>query len=469
MEITLPSSGWRPRDYQLNSWAAWERGATRNLLVWHRRAGKDEVGLHKAAVAAHTRIGNFWHLLPEYSQARKAVWTAINPHTGRRRIDEAFPHELRASTNDHEMFIRFRNGSTWQLMGSDRYDSLVGTPPIGVVMSEFALANPSAWGYLAPILLENGGWADFITTPRGKNHVWSMLRMARAKMAAGDKTWFAEVLPYTATGSVTDAQVEGQRSEYHALYGEEAGDALIEQEYMCSFETAILGAYWGKELSRSERAGRMRAIGYDDALPVHTAWDLGVGDSTAIWFFQVAGREIRVLDFYEANGVGIEDHYAEVMKSRPHLWLKGKRHGDDWVPHDARVKELGSGRTRVETMVRCGLNPRVVPMHKIMDGINAVRQTIPRIWWNVPACEAGIERLRQYRTDWDDEKKCFRDTPRHDWTSHAADAARYLAMAWKEIAPQQRHKPGRVLTVGARNEVSLEDMYSVRPEGDTRI
>ena len=207
---------WLPRIYQRPAWAAWQRrGIKRSLLIWHRRAGKDELALHKAAAAAHLRTATYWHALPEYAQARKAIWNAINPHTGRRRIDEAFPHELRASVNDQEMFIRFNSGSTWQVVGCDRYDSLVGTPPAGGVFSEWALANPAAWGYLAPILAENGGWADFITTPRGRNHVKSMLDMAR-----GDPGWFTQVLTVDDTGAISRHAVEQQRKEYHSLFGE---------------------------------------------------------------------------------------------------------------------------------------------------------------------------------------------------------------------------------------------------------
>lgn len=472
--ITLPHD-WRPRAYQLPSWRAWERGARRSLLVWHRRAGKDDVALHKTAVAAHLRVGNYWHMLPEYAQARKAVWSAVNPHTGRRRIDEAFPAALRASTNEQEMFIRFRNGSTWQLMGSDRYDSLVGTPPVGVVMSEFALANPSAWGYLAPILLENGGWADFITTPRGKNHVHGMLKMARAQMEAGNPEWYAEVLPYTATGAISGVAVEAQRLEYRALYGEEAGDALIDQEYLCSFDAAVLGAYWGRALAEAERKGRIRHLEYEPTLPVHTAWDLGIGDATAIWFFQVLGGEVRVLDFFESHGVGIAPggqgtSYSEVLRARRELWgADGARNGNDYVPHDARVRELGTGRTRVETMLQCGLNPRVVPAHKVMDGINAVRRMIERVWWCAGTCEAGLERLRQYRAAWDDKRKVFLDAPLHDWTSHAADAARYMAMAWEELAPTSTPKRRKRLSVGAGNEVTLPDAWAASSTAGGRI
>jgi hypothetical protein len=182
--------------------------------VWHRRAGKDEIALHEAAVAAHHRPATYWHMLPEYAQARKAIWNAVNPHTGKRRIDEAFPMELRANTNDHEMFIRFKSGATWQVVGSDRYNAAVGTPPAGIVFSEWALSNPAAWGYLAPILLENRGWARFITTPRGRNHVKKLLDMAR-----GNPAWFAQVLTITDTGAVSLEAGQFHRSRRHHASG----------------------------------------------------------------------------------------------------------------------------------------------------------------------------------------------------------------------------------------------------------
>ena len=165
--VTLPAYGWRPRPYQRTAWAALEAGCTRIALAWHRRAGKDDVCLHWAARAAMTKVGQYWHMLPMANQARKAIWDAINPKTGRRRIDDAFPPEIREVTREQDMFIRFKNGSTWQVVGSDNYNALVGSPPLGVVFSEYALADPSAWSFLRPILAENGGWALFISTPRG--------------------------------------------------------------------------------------------------------------------------------------------------------------------------------------------------------------------------------------------------------------------------------------------------------------
>lgn len=459
MDVELPH-GWNPRPYQRQSWEAWEQGVKRLLLVWHRRAGKDDVALNMAAVAAHQRVANYWHCLPLYEQARKAIWEAINPHTGRRRIDEAFPPALRKRTDNGSMTIEFKSGSIWRVVGSDNPDSLVGAPPAGIVFSEWALANPSAWGYLAPILAENGGWAVFITTPRGRNHVKSMLDMARS-----NPQWFAEVLTPTETGFPID-RVEEQRHEYHAIFGADAGDALIDQEYWCSFEAAVLGAYWGKEMLRAEREGRICDVPYDPDVPVQTAWDLGVGDSTAIWFFQVLHGGVNIIDHYEANGKGA-DHYAQVLyeKALAHgEWrdfvtfggelresaLKegdtalGYKYGTHWIPHDGKVKEWGTGKTRVETLLALKVTPRVVPLSSVDDGINAARRLLPTCRFDRQRCAKGLEALREYRREWDDQKKVFKDAPLHNWTSHSADAFRYLSMAHKDLKPPLVKTPPQI-------------------------
>ena len=454
MELELPHN-WNPRPYQRSSWEAWEDGIRRLLLVWHRRAGKDDVALNMAAVAAHQRVANYWHCLPMYEQARKAIWEAINPHTGRRRIDEAFPLALRKRTDNSSMTIEFHSGSIWRVVGSDNPDSLVGAPPAGIVFSEWALANPSAWAYLAPILEENEGWAVFITTPRGRNHVKSMLDMARTS-----PKWFAEVLTPHETGFSLD-KVEEQRKEYHAIFGEDAGDALIEQEYFCSFEAAILGAYWGREMVKAERDGRIRDLPHQKGLPVHTAWDLGVGDDTAIWMFQVVGPEIHVIDYYAASGFGPE-HYVEVLNSKPYEW------GEDYVPHDARFRQWTGkeAKTRLEELISLKRNPRVVTLHKLEDGINAARQVLGRTWFDDKRCAAGLESLRQYRREWDDDKKCFKDKPYHDWTSHAADAFRYLAMGWREMASVPAPKPKK--PIGIR-DMTYNQLHSTLKRAGSRI
>lgn len=232
--VTIPNN-WRPRPYQQKLWAYLERGGKRAYEIAHRRWGKDDVCLHWAAVSALQRVGNYWHMLPEAAQARKAIWDAINPHTGKRRIDEAFPPSIRKRTVDNEMKIEFVNGSIWQVLGSDNYNSYVGSPPVGVVLSEWALADPAAWAYLMPILEENGGWALFITTPRGRNHAEAFYKMARQT-----PDWFCEKQPASNTGVFSSEQLDRIRSELTAQYGVDEGESKYEQEYECSFDAALV-------------------------------------------------------------------------------------------------------------------------------------------------------------------------------------------------------------------------------------
>jgi phage terminase large subunit len=427
--VSVPANGWRPRPHQENLWRYLENGGKRAVAIWHRRAGKDEVALHHTAVSAMTRPASYWHCLPEYAQCRKAIWTAVNPHTGKRRIDEAFPHDIRENTNDNEMFIRFKGtGSTWQCIGSDSFSSAVGASTAGIVFSEYALANPSAWAYFRPMVEENDGWATFITTPRGRNHALSLFRYAEQQPG-----WFAELLTSEDTGTPSAAALAETLAEYSALYGRDMGRAQYEQEYMCSFNAAILGAFYALEMQDVRREGRIDAIEpiYDQ--PVHRAWDLGVKDDTSIWWFQSVGAQLFVLDHYAASGVGLE-HFADLIEKRHSE--RGWLHGTDYVPHDAKIKEWGSGRTRVETMQGMGLRPLLVPMATVADGINAARRALPLCVFHPRTEETGIAALEQYRREWDDDKKTFRESAVHDWTSHPSDAFRYLALSWRPAPPR---------------------------------
>jgi phage terminase large subunit len=424
-KIYLPHQ-WKPRPYQMPMWSYLERGGKRAIAIAHRRWGKDDVMLHNAACQAMQRVATYWHCLPEYEQARKAIWNSVNSHTGKRRIDEAFPHEIRESTNDQGMFIRFKNGSTWQVIGSDRYDSLVGAGVAGVTFSEWALCNPSAWAYISPMMRENNGWASFITTPRGRNHAYDMFNMAK-----GNPDWHAEFSSVEQTQVFTPEQLdEILHTDYIAIYGEDMGRAQFEQEYMCSFNAAILGAFYGREMQAVRNEGRIDPdlVAEPDKM-VHRAWDLGVRDDTSIWWFQVVGAQVFVLDCYSSSGVGV-DHYRDFIrqKNEEHGW----RSGFDFVPHDAKVKEWGVGRTRVETMKALGLKPELAPNATLLDGINAVRRTLPVCVFH-PRCESGISALEQYQREWDDDKKAFKASPLHNWSSHYADAFRYMAQSWRMV------------------------------------
>jgi phage terminase large subunit len=402
----------------------------RAIEIAHRRWGKDEVVLKFTCQAALTRVASYWHCLPEYEQARKALWTAVNPITGVRRIDEAFPPILRESKDEQAMFIRLKNGSTWQLIGSDRYNQLVGAGVAGVVFSEWALANPSAWGYIRPMIEENNGWAVFITTPRGRNHAYAMYQMAK-----NNPRWFAELSTIEDTKALSAEALAEARAEYIALYGEDMGQAHFQQEYYCSFNAAILGAFYAREMAAVRSSGRIRNFEPIGGIPIHRAWDIGVRDDTSIWWFQVVGGTVYIIDCYTNHGAGVE-HYAAIIRERG--WGPA---GDDFVPQDAKVMEWGSDRTRVEAMIAHGLKPRVVPRHDKLDGINAARITLGKAIFH-PRCEEhGISALEQYRREWNDERKQFNANEFRDWTTHLADAFRYLAMGWKEFAPSNESKP----------------------------
>lgn len=421
---------WDPRPYQLPLWRFLEHGGKRACVVWHRRSGKDAVAMNWACEFLHRRIGEIWHMLPEAAQARKAVWDAVDPHTGRRRIDQAFPPELRAKTRDNEMSIQFKNGSLWRVVGSDNYESLIGSTPVGVVFSEWALSDPNSWGFLRPILLENDGVAIFITTPRGANHARKTFDLARLE----PDSWFAELLTTKETGVFSDEKLAGELRELQHDYGEEEGRALFEQEYNCSWESALVGSYYGSYLVRASAEGRIGRVPIDRAVPVHTGWDLGVSDSTSIWFVQCVGRERRLVDYYEGSGVGL-DEYARVLdeKARQFKWVYGKH----YFPHDVAHRELGNrGLSRADTLRGLGIKPVVVPQANVNDGINAVRRMLDSTWIDEVRCDRGLNALRNYRRAWDERLKTFRDNAIHDWSSHGADALRTFASGHRD--PKER-------------------------------
>lgn len=434
MRIQIPHN-WQPRDYQLPLWRYLEGGGKRAAAVWHRRSGKDDVCLHWTAFAAHQRVGTYWHMLPEAAQARKAIWEAVNPNTGKRRIDEAFPREIRDTTREQEMFIRFKNGSTWQVVGSDNYNSLVGSPPIGVVLSEWSLANPAAWAYLLPILTENGGWAVFIYTPRGKNHGERTLRMAQQRDG-----WHGERLTVEDTGAMSAEALEDALLEYQSLYGDDEGRAFYEQEYFCSFEAAILGAIYGSFIAKARREGRiLESIEVAPGVPVNTAWDIGYDDSTAIWWWQMVGGEIRLLDYHSSSGKDVP-FYCDLLKSKERF---ADQYGRHYVPHDAANKLLAAGGRSIVAQARDdhGIQMQVIPATSQANSIQATRKTLGVCWFDESTCADGIDALSSYRYEWDEKNRCFRSTPLHDWASDGSDAFEIIAQAWRPHEPEPEPEP----------------------------
>ena len=410
--LSLPSD-WEPRAYQMDLWRYLERGGLRADVAAHRRWGKDDVALNWASIAAQKRVGTYWHLLPEASQGRKAVWDAVNPHSGRRRIDEAFPRSLRSQTRDGDMMIKLTNGSTWQVVGSDNYDSLVGAPPVGVVFSEWALSKPDCWTYIRPILAENGGWAVFIWTPRGRNHATRTFESRQR-----DPSWFTQRSSAEDTTVFSAEQLARERADLIAETGSpEEGEARFATEYLVAFDTASPGSYFGSGLVRAQADGRIGRVPHDPDLKVDTAWDLGIDDYTAIWFFQSVGREVRAIDYFETSGEGLQAIVRAALADRPFVW------GHHYLPHDVKVRELGAnGRSRLETLQGLGLWPiEVGQAANPEDRVHAARQMLALTWFDEAKCATGLDRLRAYRKRWNRSVSAY-GGPLHDAASHGADA-----------------------------------------------
>jgi hypothetical protein len=393
-----------------------KKRSLRAVVAWHRRAGKDLTCVNIVAIKALQRVGTYWYVLPYGNQARRIVWNGMTGE-GKKFIDY-FPRELVEKKSEQEMRIHLKNGSIIQLMGSDDPDKMVGANPVGVVFSEYSISDPSAWQLINPILAENGGWALFNGTPRGENHFYKMLLKAQA-----DKAWYSSHLSVKDTKAIAPDELRKARNELN-------NEARFQSEYMCSFKTPVEGAYYGSQINKAYREKRVvDSIAVDPLLPVHTAWDLGMDDATTIWFFQQFRNELRIVNYYENSGEGLP-HYAREL----HRWSAQKdvTYGKHYAPHDIKVRELGTGKSRLETARGLGLKFTPVKKLSIIDGIEAVRNILPKCWFSKTACYAGIEALKGYHKEFDSSRAVFRKTPVHDSNSHGADAFRTLAVGLKQ-------------------------------------
>lgn len=459
---------WYCEPHQDDLWRYLDAGGLRAAVVWHRRAGKDDIALRWTAKAMLKRVGNYWHMLPQAEQARKAIWDAINPHSGRRRIDEAFPEQLRKRTRNNEMMIEFKNGSIWQVVGSDNFNALVGSPPIGIVFSEWSLADPASWAYLRPILRENGGWAIFIYTPRGRNHGLTLYESA--KRAQG---WFYEQKTALETSVFTPEQLEEERLEQIATFGEELGNAYFEQEYLCSFDAAVLGAVYAAALRKREQAGAICRVPHDPDYPVHTAWDFGFSDATSIWWFQIKpGPEIAVVDHHRNTGQDIR-HYCEQIHGREISEVDGKirlgspiplaahridyTYGRHYVPHDGATKTLAAGgRSIGDQAYQFNVEMTVIPATSSVNSIGAARKTLEICRFDQDRCHRGLDALRSYHYQLDEKKRVLGDEPVHDWSSHDADAFEIIGQVWQPMRSDKPKEKARFL-----HEATADDVFEL--------
>jgi phage terminase large subunit len=453
LRIRLPANSWAPRAYQRPLWDYLERGGRHAVAVCHRRWGKDEIALHRTAIAAHERVGNYWHMLPQAKQARKAIWDAVNPHTGRKRIDEAFPVELRRSTNNTEMKIEFKSGSLWQVVGSDNFNSLIGSPPVGIVYSEWSVADPRSHGYLRPILAENGGWSLFIYTARGYNHGHTTYESARADPAA-----FAQRSPATDTSVFTAEQLEHERQAYMAEYGEYEGDALFRQEYLCDFSAANVGAVLGRYIENAEKEGRI--VDFEAEGDVEISSDIGFRDTAAWWFWNRKLGGFDVSDYDEDTGLDASD-WIERLKDK-HYRIKRI-----WLPHDARAKTFQSKHSVVEQFIKAfgAERVKVVPQTKTQDRINAARIITPKCRFHRTNCHAGLSGLRAWSFEYNEELKTYSKEPRHDWASHPGDGFSYGCQIMREAAaPPPKQEP-----IKGMEAVTLNKLWEQKRPRSARI
>jgi phage terminase large subunit len=386
-----------------------------NVIVAHRRFGKTVLGISEllhAAAETKRKAARYAYLAPFQRQAKAVMWDMLKDQA--RAFKDVRFHE-------GELRCDLKNGARVSLYGADDPDSLRGLYFDGVVLDEFQQMDPRVWSeVIRPALADRKGWAIITGTPMGRNALWRLYERAKA---APD--WSAALYRASESNALPAEELAAARA---AMSEEEYA-----QEFECSFDAAIRGAYYGKLIAQAESEKRVGRVAHEPNLLVHTAWDLGVGDATAIWFYQRHRRELRLIDYAEASGAGL-DHYARLLQA------KGYAYGEHVLPHDARVQELGSGKTRVETLTSLGIRPRVLGAHRVEDGINEVRRLLPRCWFDAEKCARGLEALRHYRSEWDERRQAFRERPLHDWSSHAADAFRYLAMGLREEAGERMPK-----------------------------
>lgn len=429
MQVTLPN-GFTPRPYQARAMRYFDNGGRRAITIWHRRAGKDLTALHQTCKAAHEVKGQYWHFFPSFAQGRRSIWEGFTKD-GRRIMELVFPGFLDPSRagsiverkNDSQMMLELKCGSVWRLMGSDRTEA-VGAGPQGVVFSEFALCRPGAWDFVRPMLRESGGWAWFISTPRGRNHCKKLF-----DAATPDTGWFRDVqtvhdtkLTYSSNRSdaqlTADEMIEEERAEGMA-------PEMIRQEYGCDFSAANVGSIYGDLM---EKLGVRSEATFEHPLDgVFTTWDLGLSDSTAIWFWRLRSTGAEFVDFYENHGKPFS-HYVDEVKAKPYAYVT------HWLPHDARARTLVTGTSVMETALEVFGSDKVqiTPQLSLADGLQAGRWLLQQSDTRFHTrCGEGVEALRQYHYAYDEDRKTFSRKPEHNWASHPADGYRYAGVVVK--------------------------------------
>jgi hypothetical protein len=436
MNIDLPYN-FTPRPYQELSWnVVMQESFKRGIMVWPRRNGKDLHCWNMVIAKAMQRVGLYYYIAPYYNQGRQIIWEGADKD-GRRFLDY-IPQPLIGSSTKLDMRIKLVNGSQIKLVGSDNIDSIVGTNPIGIVFTEFSLHKRGVWDYLRPILSENGGWALFNGTPRGMaNEMYELY----VKALRPDSTWFLQHITRDDTGVPTLEAIQEDR---------ESGmpEALILQEYYTNFLTGNVGTYYSLEMEMLRSSDRIGHCPYDPRLPVYTFWDLGKRDATAVWFLQVFQHELRIIDYYEDVEKSLI-HHIKHIKSLPYSYE------DHYAPHDIKVEEMSTKISRWETASEHGIEFEVVDKLPLMEGIDAVREVLPRCWFNRATTQLGRRALEHYHKSYDAKGEVFSETPAKSWANHGSDAFRMLAVIVDSIIETRdwgTNKPRVIRAVGRKHK-----------------
>lgn len=429
MQTKIISTGYTPRTWQSRVHSSLKRF---KVLVLHRRAGKTVMVINEITdrgLTLERHNPQYAYIAPTYGQAKRVAWDYFKEFTKNIPGVTVNESELRIDIPRPWKADRIRI----YLLGAENPDSIRGVYLDGAVLDEYGTMVPAIWGeVIRPALSDRQGWAIFLGTPNGMNHFYSIYQHASAEQDKPNSSWMSFMLKASESGLLPESELEDAK----ATMSEDA----YEQEYECSFQAALTGAYYGKELIRAEKEERICSVPYDRAVVVDTFWDLGVGDSTAIWFVQCVGKEIHLIDYLEDCGQGL-DFYVRALKSRAYLY------GTHYLPHDAAARELGTGKTRQEQLRTLGIGSmRILPKQNPEDGINAARMILNRCWWDKVKTARGLECLKNYQRKWDPKNQVFSTAALHNWASHGADAFRCLAMGLKEDKRSMIDLPRKSIT-----------------------
>lgn len=389
-------------------------------VVAHRRCGKTVaciMDLIKRSIEHQGREPRFAYVAPTYTQAKDVAWSYLKEYTS------AIPG---VQKSESELSVTLpHNGARIRLYGAENYDRIRGLYLDGCIIDETGDIDPRAWPeVIRPALSDRKGWATFIGTPKGRNAFYDI-----HQHAMGSDDWYSATLKASQTGVIDKAELEdAKRSMTPEQYA---------QEYECSFDAAVKGAYYGKDVEEAENDARICRVPHDRSADTFASWDLGIGDMMSIWVFQIVGKEWHWLRYYENNGFGL-DHYVEWVKALPFTVHR------NYLPHDAEARELQTGKSRIEFLRNRGLNCDVVPRHEVDDGINAARTRFNRFWFDREGCARGIDCLRMYRSEFDAKHQVLKSRPLHDWASHGADSFRYGVMGAQERSKTVRADPRNV-------------------------